>query len=121
MEKFKNYGDVDFFDGGCLVREISETEFEVIKCNYDCDKENNYFLTHDIIDITDSWIDNDTVESYAGIATDNAMYTSDIISYYGTQNGMGVMQLSKNEVIEYIQDRYMIDDFEDVDFYYNNF
>ena len=100
---FANYGDINFFDGGVLV-EKEGNNYHVIKCNLDCDTE-KYFLTDDFIDINNAWIDKNEVESFCGKTDDDALFASDIISYYGTQNYyMGEEELTRAEVINYMKD-----------------
>ena len=100
---FENYGDVNFFDGGDLV-EKEGNEYRVIKCDLDCDTE-KYFLTDDFIDIDDAWIDRNEVESFCGKTDDDALFASDIVSYYGTQNSYYIgEELTKAEVVDYMKD-----------------
>ena len=100
---FENYGDANFFDGGVLV-EKEGNEYHVIKCNLDCDTE-KYFLTDDVIDINDAWIDKNEVESFCDKTDDDALFASDIISYYGTQNSYYIgEELTKSEVVNYMKD-----------------
>ena len=94
---FENYGDVNFFDGGVLV-EKEGNEYHVIKCNLDCDTE-KYLLTDDVIDINDAWIDKNEVEFFCDKTDDDALFASNIISYYGY---MGE-ELTKTEVANYMK------------------
>lgn len=123
---YKNYGDVNFFDYGVLVQcnKNNENEYDIIKCNPDCDTENNYLLTMDCIDITDSWIDKHDVCSYIGLRDFSIDYTEEekilfaigAIDYYGTQNSDGGAWNTKNEIIDKLEN-YEID----CDFYMSNF
>lgn len=122
----KNYGDVDFFDYGVLVEEMRENEYRVVKCQCNCDEENNYLLQDDVIDITDSWIDKDDVCSYIGLRGYSIDYTEEeklqlaigVLDYYGEQSSTGGSFMTKNEVIDYVTKRYEI---EEEDFYIRNF
>lgn len=100
---FENYGDVNFFDGGVLI-EKEDNGYHVIKCNLDCDTE-KYFLTDDVIDINDTWIDKNEVESFCDKTDDDALFASDVVSYYGTQNSYYMNEeMTKAEVVNYMQD-----------------
>lgn len=122
----KNYGDVNFFDYGVLVEEISENEYSIVKCQCNCDEENSYLLQDDVVNITDSWIDKHEVCSYIGLRDYSIDYTEDekiqlaigVLDYYGEQSATGGCFMTKNEVIDYVNKKYEI---EDADFYIRNF
>ena len=122
----KNYGDVDFFEYGVLVEEISENEYAIVKCQCNCDEENNYLLQDDVVNITDSWIDKNKVCSYIGLRSYSIDYTDEekiqlaigILDYYGEQSSKGGSFMTKNEIIDYINKRCEI---EEADFYIRNF
>ena len=104
---FENYGDVNFFDGGRLVEKTEDAVcFNVLVCDYvyDCtDTERCFKFDHCYIDISDSWIDAKEVESFCGKTDDDALFASDVISYYGTQNSYMGEELTKAEVVNYMK------------------
>lgn len=122
----KNYGDVNFFDYGVLVEETGEDEYRIVKCQCNCDEENSYLLQDDVFCITDSWIDKHEVCSYIGLRDYSLDYTEEekiqfaigVLDYYGEQSSTGGSFMTKNEVIDYINKRYEIEDY---DFYSSNF
>lgn len=126
-EMYKSYGDVNFFDGGILVKEIGENEYDVITCYGNPDEENSYLFTTEQVNITDDWIDKHDVCSYCGLRDYSIDYTDEekiqlaigIVQYYGNHCGTPQRFLSKNEIIDEI-DRCFINEIE-WEYYKNNF
>lgn len=132
MANFKNYGDVNFYDNGVLVQQVSETEFKVITCGVDEDKENSYLLTVATVDLED--IDTDDMRdicAWAGMPmytslseyqnNDDlkAMLASSVVGYSYTLCSYEQDFKSKNEIIDFINHGY-IDEL-DWEFYEKNF
>ena len=87
---FVNYGDVDFFESGRLVEKgDSNTEFRVLYCEpiYSWHVE-LYFFADCTVDISDSWIEREKVESFCGCTadTDPVWFALGCIDYYGAEN-----------------------------------
>lgn len=90
---FENYGDKNFFEYGVLIdADHSENEYRVLYCMpfYETDDNGNdlYYFADCNVDITDSWIDKNAVESYADVNAENApeLYAVACIEYYGVEN-----------------------------------
>lgn len=88
-----NYGDVNFFELGCLVdAEHSDTEIKILYCRpYDDeeDKEDKFLFADCEVDITDSWIDKNAVMDYLGMTEktfDAIQFAIGCINYYGVEN-----------------------------------
>lgn len=131
---YKNYGDVNFFDIGRLVRMVDEEKriFHVITCDYDNDKENNYRVMTGTINISemnsDELLD---VCKYADMpCISNGDYEDhpemlyqlavDIFEYQPRfADDFEELWMSKNEIIDWIDHGY-IDELE-WDFYKDNF
>lgn len=115
--KFESYGDVNFFDGGILIREVSENRYEIITCYVNSDEEDSYLLTYGEVDITDDFIDKHDVCSYSSLRDVSIDYTDEekklfaiaVVDYYGSSCSEIVQSfLSKNEIIDKI-DSYIND------------
>lgn len=85
-----NYGDVNFFEYGCLVdAEHSDTEIKVLYCRPYDDAEDLYLFADCEVDITDGWIDEDAVMDYLGMTEknfDSIQFAIGCIEYYGVEN-----------------------------------
>lgn len=85
-----NYGDVNFFEYGCLVdAEHSDTEIKVLYCRPFDDEEDLYYYADCLVDITDSWIDKKSVMDFMGITEetfDAVQFAIGCIEYYGVEN-----------------------------------
>lgn len=84
-----NYGDVNFFENGCLVdSEHSDTEFKVLYCRPYDDAEDLYLFADCTVDITDSWIDKNAIMGYLGMTEktfDSIQFAIGCIDYYGVE------------------------------------
>lgn len=92
---FINYGDKNFFAHGRLVdAEHSDAEFRILYCEPYCDEDDMYLFADCTVNITDSWIDWDEVNSYAGLSETenedkqqaNIMRALAAIDYHGVEN-----------------------------------
>lgn len=113
---YKNYGDVNFFEYGRLVQKESETEYRIIVCDPYQDQEDKYQFTKALIDITDSWIDKESVMNYGDMTEENfdpIHFALDCISYYGAQNFGIVFDVSKETIIENLDEYLSDEDIED--------
>lgn len=113
---YKNYGDVNFFEYGRLVQKESETEFRIIVCDPYQDQEDKYQFTKALIDITDSWIDKERVMNYGDMTEENfdpILFALDCISYYGAHEFGIVFDLSKEQIIENLDEYLSDEDIED--------
>jgi hypothetical protein len=85
-----NYGDVNFFEYGCLVdAEHSDTEIKVLYCRPYDDVEDLFLFADCEVDITDSWIDRKQVMDYLGMTEENfdaIQFAIGCIDYYGVEN-----------------------------------
>ena len=84
-----NYGDRNFFDYGMLVdSEHSDTEFDIIFCRPYDDEEDLYQCGQVTVDINDSWIEKEKVESYIGLKKEDnpIQFAIGCLEYYGAEN-----------------------------------
>ena len=84
-----NYGDRNFFEYGMLVdSEHSDTEFDIIFCRPYDDEEDLYQCGQVTVDINDSWIDKEEVESYIDSKKedDPIQFAIGCLEYYGAEN-----------------------------------
>lgn len=132
---FKNYGDVNFFDGGVLLQPTeTEHEYEIMMCDviYDSDDGNSYLLRTGTINIDE--IDKETIHKVCAWADDRGLsidYTDeeyerlavDCFNYGCTPYDYEDKVLSKNEVIDFIDHGYIDEipwDFYEANFYETN-
>lgn len=132
---FKNYGDVNFFDGGILLQPTeTEHEYEIIMCDviYDSDDGNNFLLRTGTINIDE--IDRETLHDVCAWANDRGLsidYTDeeyerlavDCFSYGYIPYDYEDKTLSKNEVIDFIDHGYIKEipwEFYEANFYETN-
>lgn len=84
---YKNYGDVNFLEHGCLVdTDHSDTVFDMLLCEPYCDEENLYQFAHVQVDIESDWIDKDAVMGDIGMTKetfDPVRFAEGCTSYYG--------------------------------------
>lgn len=73
MSEYKNYGDVNFLEHGCLIKkdDSCESGFLLLCCEPYSDAEGLYRLGELFVDISDSWIDAETVRSFTGIGPED--------------------------------------------------
>ena len=124
---YNNYGDVNFFENGILLKEEEENVYNIIYCQPDNDEENNYLFSDTNVDITGSWIDKNDVCKYAGLRSysidyieeEKALFAIACISYYGAENFGRTSWKKKNEIIDYMVD--YEEEIEDYSFFNNNF
>lgn len=87
---YKNYGDRNFFEYGCLVdSEHSDTVFDMLLCRPYCDEEDMYQFAHVQVDTEDSWIDRKGVMSFIGMseeAYDPIRFAIGCTDYYSWDN-----------------------------------
>lgn len=89
---YANYGDLDFFEYGILVKPESETAFNILHCVPVTDSDGKYMFSDCYIDIDDSWIDKQAVMSFIDMNDqefDNILYAIGCIEYYGTYEFTG--------------------------------
>lgn len=103
MSIYENYGDANFFEGGCFIMDTGDGDYEVITCDFvnDADDDTYLFCTG-IVCPEDSWIDLDAVRSFCGDnAAEGAELVREIVAYYGLEQvGAECQMLSSAEVIE---------------------
>ena len=108
---YKNYGDVNFFEYGRLVEKAEDINcFSVLVCNYVYirkDSERCFQFDNCYVDISDSWIDVDAVESYAECSKESEpeLFAIACIDYYGVRNfgGTAYYVFTKSELKEKIK------------------
>jgi hypothetical protein len=102
---YENFGDVNPLDhGGIWVKQINKTEYEIIK---------NIPETLEIynmsIDITDSWLEKDSVMSYLGMTErdfDPLWFAIGCTDYYGVLNFGEIYKMeSEKELMEFLTAR----------------
>lgn len=103
MAIYENYGDANFFEGGCFIMDAGDGDYEVITCDFvnDAD-EDTYLFCAGIICPEDSWIDVDAVRACCGNENaEGAELVREIVSCYGLEQANGdCKMLSSAEVIE---------------------
>lgn len=69
MEKFINYGDKNFLDGGILLQKdpVYDTAFYILRCDPFSDMDDSFRFGELYVDTSDSWIDRKAVMDFAGI------------------------------------------------------
>ena len=87
----ENYGDVNFFEYGCLAEMQEESWVRVIRCRpieADLDQPAKYRFSDSLIDISDTWISQKSVEEYADVKKDDdpVGYAIACLDYYGPEN-----------------------------------
>lgn len=87
---YLNYGDRNFFEYGCLVdNDHEENEINILVCRPYDDEENLFQFAECQVDITDSWINRDSVMSFIGMSEedfDDIQFAIGCIDYYGIEN-----------------------------------
>lgn len=86
-----NVGDVNFLDGGFIIYDNGDGTYDFVRCNYVYDTPDDkyvYLIEDGTVDINDSWIDVDAVESYADCKkdTDPMWFARACVDYYGGEN-----------------------------------
>ena len=100
---YKNYGDVNFFDYGRLLEKAEDINcFNVLICSYvyDCtDPERCFQFDNCYVDICDSWIDVDAVETYAECSKESEpeLFALACIEYYGVENFGGTAYYNESQ------------------------
>ena len=88
--KWENYGDVNFLDGGFIIKDLGNGEYDFVACNvvYDVDSDHHYLIEEGTIDINDSWIDVDEIERFADCKKDEEpeWFARACVDYYGAEN-----------------------------------
>ena len=103
---YKNYGDVNFLEYGLLIEEQSENQFNFIVCRPFSVCLNKYQYCDGYIDISDSWIDKESVMKFIGMEEkfDRIQFAIGCIEYYNLENfGTVNNDYTKAEVIENIE------------------
>lgn len=89
---YTNYGDINPLDhGGVFVKPITDTEFEIVKLTpLEDGTAPRWRVEAVLVDITDSWIERDAVQSFAGLPDDDANFNVLLaiaaVEYYGAVN-----------------------------------
>jgi hypothetical protein len=110
--KWKNFGDVNFLDGGCVVADVSSDynpgTYHIIRCDFVWDMGDDpahYQVSDTIIDINDSWIDEYRVSSFADCnkETEPEWFARAVLDYYGAYNCGGEdYMMTAQEVEDYM-------------------
>lgn len=99
---YYNCGDVDFFEQGILIdMDASEgTEYRMLRCSPYSDQEDMFLFGELIVDISDDWIDQKSVESFADCKKeeDPVNYAIACTDYYSWDNFGEGRSLSRKEV-----------------------
>lgn len=87
---WENYGDVNFLDGGFIIKDLGNGEYDFVACNvvYDVDSDHHYLIEEGTIDINDSWIDVEEIERFADCKKDEEpiWFARACVDYYGAEN-----------------------------------
>ena len=117
---YRNYGDVDFFQYGCLVDdEHSDTSFDMLVCRPYDDEDDKFQFAQITVDITDNWIDRKGVMSYIGMTEetfDKIQFAIGCADYYSWDNfgastmwNLNWMEVTRKEIENELKN-YMIED-----------
>lgn len=116
---YESYGDVNFFDGGCLIQPTeTEHEFHIMTCNLDPDSDdgNHYVLQLGTINLDE--IDKRELQdmsAFSGLRDASIDYTDeewkwlavDVFHYGYRPFDYEEKYLTKNEVIDFIDHGYI--------------
>ena len=109
--KWENYGDVNFLDGGCVVRKEGN-DYHIIRCDFVWDMGDDpahYMLSNVMLDIDDSWIDVVEVEKWVEIKDRSPeWFAVDTTSYYGPDNCGGTTEMMTAQEVEDYMSNYNI-------------
>ena len=98
---YKNYGDVNFFEYGRLAEIQNDGTVNVLVCNsvFDCKNPNRCYQFNSVnVDINDSWIDVNAVESYADVSKNDIIWFAlACIDYYGVENFGGTAYYTEEQ------------------------
>lgn len=87
---YVNYGDKDFFEYGRLVdAEHEENVYDILCCNPYPDEPGQFQFGHCRVDVTEPWIDQETVMGFIGMAReayDPARFALGCVDYYSWDN-----------------------------------
>lgn len=85
-----NYGDVNFFEYGCLVdSEHSDTEIKILYCRPYDDEEDLYLFADCEVCIDDSWINRKDVMDFIGMTEetfDAVQFAIGCVEYYSVED-----------------------------------
>lgn len=108
MEAYKNYGDMNFFEGGLMIardNEMDGEQYSILTCEYVNDADGAYLFSSGVIDLDDSWLDWDSIKAVAGGLEDgdNFDLVAEAYRYYGPSEFCG----GTDEILtaEEVQDR----------------
>jgi hypothetical protein len=105
---YENYGDANFLDGGLLLAEDPGYPgcFYFYKCDFvnDTKSDRHYLLTNGYIDINDSWIDVDSVESFSDAMkeSDPWWFAEACLQYYGAENFGGNVPMRGDDLDDWL-------------------
>lgn len=102
MAVYENYGDMNFFEGGCFIMDCGDGDYEYITCDFVNDSDGDtYLFGTGMIDPSDSWIDVDAVNACCGDGnTEGAFLVRNILSYYGVANCNGDEELLSSAEVQ---------------------
>lgn len=89
FDGWTNYGDVDWLlQGGKFVKQDTDTCYFVVEVHFSPeDNAKSPFVVHDCyVDLTDTWIDWESVESFADVTNNPEIKCLNALSYYGSSN-----------------------------------
>lgn len=103
---FENYGDRNFFEGGCYVQDNGDDNYTVIVC--DPVDSGNYRLAICDVDTYDGWINQQEVENFSGVSrdADGKLYATSCVQYYGPDNFGTTAEIMPMERVQEIMDGY---------------
>lgn len=118
---YRNYGDVDFFQYGCLVDdEHNDTSFDMLVCRPYDDEEDKFQFAQITVDITDNWIDRKGVMSYIGMTEetfDKIQFAIGCADYYSWDNfgassmwNLNWMEVTRKEIENELKNYMIADD-----------
>ena len=112
LGKWENYGDVNFLDGGCVLRKEGNY-YHIIRCDFGWDMGDNpahYMVSDVMLDINDSWIDRKAIEDYADCDKDTEpdWFAVSTVLYYGPENCGGTAEMMTAQEVEDYMSNYDI-------------
>ena len=104
---WKNYGDVNVFEGGCLIAHDKDRCYYCIRIDYDYDRE-KYQFANMYVDLDDDWINWNEVADFCGKSNDDYWKVFYITWHYAKENftcsNMPPELLTEKEVKQRLKD-----------------
>lgn len=102
---FTNYGDVNFFEYGLMIKDAGDNDYEILTCLPISDEEGMYQFSYGTVCLDDSWLNWEGIESSCDVdreLNDPFELVRAAFDYYGAAEFCGgdVKVLAPEEVQE---------------------